>query len=103
MKKLITLSLSLLLTGCVTTSTTTFTDEQVLSIKEGMTSDEVLALFGAPDDVEVSTCGGRMGIPVWNCTVWRYGDYDTDNAGFYFSTHDGVLHLASYDIDRGGH
>jgi hypothetical protein len=46
-----------------------------------MTTTEVVALFGAPDRIERSTCGTKAPSGPWPCILWEYDveqSYDGD-------------------------
>ena len=42
-------------------------------LQTGMTEDQVVAELGQPSSVEVSTCGGNNGIPIWSCKIMKFG------------------------------
>lgn len=65
----------------------------------GMSSDEILKMYGNPKNIRVTTCGSSTGNP-WVCTVWEYGDFLYDNAVFYFSGEHGSYILNNFDINR---
>ena len=96
---------SLTLSSCVTNGTnlfsalpSTFTTENVMQIHQGMSSDDILAMFGKPKSVEVTSCGRAPHN--WTCTIWEYGEFPYDRALFYFGgKHDSLL-LNSFDVDR---
>ena len=67
-----------------------------MSIRIHMSSDEILEMFGPPDNITVSTCGTDIGEP-WTCTTWNYGVYN--DASFTFYEKGGLLYLNSYDVD----
>ena len=48
-----------------------FTESAVLSLKQGMTSEEIRSQFGAPDRSAVRTCGTETPEP-WQCLIWDY-------------------------------
>ena len=75
-----------------------FTSENIMKVHQGMSSDEILTLFGEPKSIEVTTCGPFLGK--WNCTIWSYGDYPYDHASFYFRGEHDSLILNNFDIDR---
>ena len=76
-----------------------FTTENILKIHQGMSSDEILALFGEPKSVSSAVCGGLTGAS-WTCTTWKYGEFPYDRASFTFSGNHGSYILNSFDIDR---
>ena len=106
MRIILSLLMLLLLTSCETISTSTsalpasFTTENILKIYQGMTSDEILALFGEPKSVSSDVCGGATATGTWTCTTWKYGDSPYDNAKFTFSGEHGSYILNSFDVDR---
>lgn len=77
----------------------TFTTENILKIRQGMSSDEILSMFGPPKNVSSSICGGLVGEK-WRCTTWEYGDFPYDRASFTFNDDNGSLLLNSFDIHR---
>ena len=96
------------LSSCVTSSTTSFgisalpasfTTENTLKVHQGMSSGEILALFGTPKSVRSAVCGGSTDA-TWTCTTWKYGDFPYDNASFTFSGNHGSYKLNNFDIDR---
>ncbi|ODZ33069.1 hypothetical protein BBM38_15620 [Vibrio parahaemolyticus] len=81
------------LSGC-----STFTTEQMMSVHSGMSSDEILTMFGKPDSVRSGVCGGATGNP-WNCTTWKYENL-IDSATFMFSGEHGELRLNNFDFNK---
>ena len=71
---------SLALSSC-STLPETFSTENVMKIHQGMSSDEILTLFGKPKNFSVSVCGKSPNQ--WTCTTWEYGEfpYDRSNQG----------------------
>ncbi len=69
-----------------------------MKVKTHMSSDEIIKMFGQPEDVRSAICGGKT--EKWSCTFWEYGEYGSGNATFTFYDKDGKLYLNSYDIDR---
>jgi hypothetical protein len=89
--KVLILSL-LLLSSCYTSR---FTPDNALKLKVGMTSAEVVAIFGKPKKTSAMTCGSSTSRP-WSCILWYYGDYTP-----YFTFQqgeDGVLYLNSWTM-----
>ena len=76
----------------------TFSTENIMTIHQGMSSDEILTLFGEPKSIRVSVCGGLLNR--WNCTTWEYGEFPYDHASFTFSGEHDSLILNNFDIDR---
>lgn len=95
------LLLFLALSAC-STLPGSFTTENVMKIHQGMSSDEILKMFGNPKKVSQAVCGTQTGHP-WNCTTWSYGggDYPYDSASFTFSgdTPDSLI-LNNFNIDK---
>jgi hypothetical protein len=82
----------LLLSGC---SASKFTSDNILKLKIGMTSTEVIEIFGKPIKTEANTCGAGVGKP-WTCISWYYGEY---RPRFVFVQEiDGVLYLNSWEM-----
>lgn len=101
--------LLIVLSSCATSASTpsktsalpaSFTTENILSIKEGISSDKILATFGEPKSVSSSVCGGLFGSKRWRCTTWKYGDFPYDRAEFTFREENGSLILNSFSVDR---
>lgn len=101
-------SLPLLLSSCNTSPSSafstsalpaSFTTENILKVHQGMSSEEIMKLFGEPKSVRSAVCGGLTGQS-WSCTTWKYGDPPYDNASFTFSGDHGSYRLNSFDIDR---
>ncbi len=92
----------LLLTSCETMSMSalpsSFTTENIMKVHQGMSSDEILALFGEPKSIRSAICGRAPNQ--WNCTTWEYGDSPYDNASFTFSGEHGFYILNNFDVDR---
>ena len=95
------------LSSCVTSSSNTFstsalpasfTTENILKVHQGMSSDEIMKLFGEPKSVRSAICG--MSPNQWTCTTWKYGDAPYDNASFTFNGEHGSYRLNNFDIDR---
>ncbi len=59
------------LSSCYSTQ---FTQSNIMKLKVGMTSEEVIKIFGNPYKTEASTCGGAYGRP-WRCIIWKYGEW----------------------------
>ena len=65
-----------------------------------MSSDEIIKMFGEPEDVRSAVCGGKNASEKWSCTFWEYGEYGSGRASFTFYKREGKLYLNNYDIDR---
>jgi hypothetical protein len=101
--------ISLLLASCSTLPSTLpsslpsslpsrFTAENIMKVYQGMSSDEILTLFGEPKSISVNVCG--VAPNQWTCTTWEYGEFPYDSASFTFSgTHDS-LKLNNFEVDR---
>jgi hypothetical protein len=77
---------------------TGFTTENIMKVHQGMGSNEILEMFGAPKNVSQSVCGGAVGRP-WNCTTWEYRGFLSDSrARFTFSGKSGSLILNDFDV-----
>ena len=87
----------LFLSSCLSTR---FSTENIMKLKTHMSSDEIIKMFGEPEGVRSSICGGKNGGEKWRCTFWKYGDYSSGRASFTFYEKEGKLYLNSYDIDR---
>ena len=91
-----------LLASCETMSMSalpsSFSTENIMKLHQGMSSDEILALFGEPKSIRSSICGRAPNQ--WSCTTWEYGDPPYDNASFTFSGEHGSYILNNFDVDR---
>lgn len=76
-----------------------FTSENILEIKEGMYSSEILSTYGNPRSIQKQTCGSDTDSP-WQCTQWMYGSYSGQYAVFYFADNEGSLILNHFKIER---
>lgn len=72
------------LIGCLLliVSCSSFTTDKIMKVHQGMSSAEILELFGTPDRISQAVCGSSK---PWNCTTWEYGAYYQDTASFTFS------------------
>jgi hypothetical protein len=86
--------------GCVTLPTS-FTTGNVMSVHQGMGSDEILRMFGTPKNVSQAVCGASTGKP-WTCTTWSYGEFPYDRANFMFNSDNRSLILNNFDVHRSG-
>ena len=97
--------ISLFLVSCETISTSaftsTFTSEKVMKIHQGMTSEEIVELFGEPRSISTGICGAAHGQS-WTCTTWNYGDFPSlhNNASFTFQGEHGHYRLNDFRIYR---
>ena len=94
------LFLSLIYCSTISTSAlpSTFTTENIMKIHQGMSSDEILTLFGEPKSISAAICGRPPNQ--WTCTTWKYGEFPYDRASFTFSGEHGSLILNNFDVDR---
>ena len=76
-----------------------FTSENVLKIRQGMGSGEILREFGAPRSVRQAVCGASTGRP-WTCTTWEYGEFPYARASFTFSAEGGLLILNNFEVQK---
>jgi hypothetical protein len=88
---------SLTLSSC-STLPETFSTENVMKIHQGMSSDEILSMFGKPNNIRVAVCGESPNN--WNCTTWKYGELSGDNASFTFSGRYDSLKLNDFNVDK---
>ena len=79
-------------------SASKFSTENIMKLHQGMSSDEVLTLFGEPGNISAAVCG--MPPDQWTCTTWGYGKFPHDRASFTFSGEHGSLKLNNFNVDR---
>ncbi len=72
-----------------------FSTENIMKLHQGMSSDEILTLFGEPEKIRVAVCGRPP--DQWTCTTW---DYPYDRASFTFNGEDDSLKLNNFNVDR---
>lgn len=91
---------SFLISSCSTvpTSPSAFTNSNIMKVHQGMGSDEVLVLFGKPQDVRVDVCGTPPNQ--WTCTTWKYEGFFDERASFTFSGSHDALKLNNFSVDR---
>lgn len=90
----------LVLTIGFLTACTTFPTEKVMKVHQGMSSKEIVSMFGTPKNVSQAVCGSDTGKP-WTCTTWQYGEYGYgDRASFTFSGEPDNLILNNFSFDR---
>ena len=88
---------SVLLSSC-STLPTGFTTENLMKVHQGMSSNEILEMFGEPRNIDVSVCGKPPNQ--WTCTTWEYGDFSYERAYFTFSGEHEDLRLNNFNVDR---
>jgi hypothetical protein len=104
MRTFITLSflglavLSLSACSAVPTSPSAFANENIMKVHQGMSSNEILAMFGEPKDIAVAVCG--MPPNQWNCTTWEYEGFFDERASFTFAGEHDSLILNNFNVDR---
>jgi hypothetical protein len=76
-----------------------FTTENVMNVHQGMDSNEILKMFGAPQGVRQAVCGAATGKS-WSCITWEYGKFPYDRASFTFAADSGSLILNNFDVQR---
>ncbi len=89
--------ISFALSSC-STLPMSFSTDNVMKIHQGMSSDEILNLFGKPQTFRVAICG--MSPNQWTCTTWKYGEYPVYKASFTFSGEHDSLRLNNFNVDR---
>lgn len=107
MRAILVILITFLLASCETTPTSTssgdtlpssFTTANIMKVHSGMSSNEVLELFGEPRDIGSAVCGREPNQ--WICTTWGYGKFPYGHATFTFSGEGGSLVLNNFDIKR---
>lgn len=76
-----------------------FTTENIMKIHQGISSEKVLEMFGAPKNISQAVCGASVGKP-WTCTTWEYGEIPYEWATFTFAGNNGSLKLNNFDVHR---
>ena len=89
--------ISLSICAC-STLPTTFTTENLMKVHQGMSSNQILEMFGTPKNVAVNVCG--MPPNQWTCTTWEYGEFPYDRAIFRFNGEHDSLTLNDFSVDR---
>jgi hypothetical protein len=87
----------LLLIAC-STLPMSFTTENIMKLHVGMSSKEILAMFGDPKNVDVSVCGKPP--RQWTCTTWEYGEFPYDRASLTFSGEGTSMKLNNFNVER---
>lgn len=76
-----------------------FSTENIMKIKQGISSKTIFKIFGPPQDIRQSVCGTKT-KKAWNCTTWGYGNFPYETATFTFSgNHDSYI-LNDFQIKR---
>lgn len=88
---------SLTLLAC-STMPTSFPNEKIMEVHQGMGSEEILTMFGEPKNIRVAVCG--MPPSTWNCTTWEYDVFPEGYAYFRFSGEHDALVLNDFNVDR---
>ncbi len=71
-----------------------------MKVHQGMSSNEILNMFGKPKSVSQAICGSATPKP-WTCTTWEYGEFPYDTASFTFSgDNPNSLILNDFKVDR---
>ena len=91
-------SLSLASCANLPSGPSTFSTENIMRVHQGMSSDEVLALFGEPTSIRAGVCGKPP--DQWYCTTWRYGEFPYERASFTFGGEHGSLKLNNFEVKR---
>lgn len=91
-------SLSLASCSAALTSPSAFTNENVMKLHQGMSSDDILTLFGKPQNISVSVCGTPPNQ--WTCTMWEYEGFFDERANFTFAGEHDSLILNNFNVDR---
>ena len=76
-----------------------FTTENIMRVHQGMGSNKILEMFGAPKNVRQSVCGASHGRP-WTCTTWEYEEVSYGRASFTFAGNRGSLILNDFDVHK---
>lgn len=95
--------MSLLLSSCADLPSSSalpskFSTENIMKLHQGMSSDEILTLFGEPKKVRVAVCGRPP--DQWTCTTWEYGNPPYDSASFTFNGEHDSLKLNNFNVDK---
>lgn len=85
------------LISCSTLSSS-FTTENIMKVRQGMSSDEILKLFGEPKSVRSAVCGREPNQ--WICTTWEYAEFPHERAYFRFSGKPGHYMLNDFEVKR---
>jgi hypothetical protein len=99
MLRFISIIFVVLIAGCALTPSA-FTETNIDRLRIGMTASEVKEMFGAPNEVSTSVCGGATSGGTWICETWKYRTrtYKTNN--FTFAVKQDVKTLNNWDVTR---
>ena len=78
--------------------TSKFSTENIMKVHQGMSSNDILALFGEPEKIRVAVCGRPP--DQWTCTTWEYGEFSNKRASFTFGGEHDSLKLNNFEVDR---
>lgn len=96
-QSLATLFPMLVLAGCATP----FTEENIDRLRVGMPSSVIRQMFGAPNEISSSVCGGATAGGQWICEKWKYRNSMTDKINeFTFSVKENEKFLNSWSVKR---
>ena len=93
----------LLLTLCLVLSScaTSFNEENFNKLKIGMPASEIRQIFGAPNEVSTTVCGGQTTGGKWDCETWKYQNPITDKiSSFTFSVNQDIKTLNNWNVKR---
>lgn len=76
-----------------------FTTEKIMKVHQGISSEKILEMFGAPKNISQGVCGASVGKP-WTCTTWEYGEIPYEWATFTFFGNNSSLQLNNFDVHR---
>lgn len=91
-----------LLTSCSVSQYSTsnslgFTQEKIMKLRTGMTSEEIAILFGNPLRTEATQYGLATPNP-WTAIIWYYDSKEFSTKKFIFSQQNGTLYLVSWEV-----
>jgi hypothetical protein len=72
---------------------TSFSRENIVKLRVGMTSEEVVEIFGLPLKTEANVCGETTASP-WTCITWWYNSKSlAQSTRMVFEVHNETLYL----------
>lgn len=72
---------------------TSFSRENIVKLRVGMTSEEVVKIFGLPLKTEADVCGETTPSP-WTCITWWYNSKSlAQSTRMVFEVHNEILYL----------